>query len=181
MSAIVDVPIFHTLVTTFIFLHLSSSSHNPVLSLPRRNDNTKCKMRKSLQSPVILISDPNVTSYYQNVEGIEPPHKMNQRGARRRHRSQDRLPNFSDRGALPYSNAIIKEAMRWQPVTPLGTCTLCIRAPLKTLQQLIFYITAAHMCTADDEYDGYFILKGTVVLGNSWSILSQLIDDHMPF
>ena len=27
-----------------------------------------------------------------------------------------------------------------------------------------------HMSTADDEYDGYFIPKGTVVLGNSWSV-----------
>jgi len=34
------------------------------------------------------------------------------------------------------------------------------------------------MCTADDEYDGYFIPKGTVVLGNSWSALSQQIDDQ---
>jgi len=25
-----------------------------------------------------------------------------------------------------------------------------------------------HMCTADDEYDGYFIPKGTVVFGNAW-------------
>jgi len=33
----------------------------------------------------------------------------------------DRLPDFRDRGALPYTNAIVKEAMRWQPVTPLGT------------------------------------------------------------
>jgi len=32
----------------------------------------------------------------------------------------DRLPDFRDRDALPYTNAIVKEAMRWQPVTPLG-------------------------------------------------------------
>ena len=30
------------------------------------------------------------------------------------------------------------------------------------------------MCTADDEYDGYFIPKGTVVLGNTWSVSSWL-------
>ena len=33
----------------------------------------------------------------------------------------NRLPDFSDRDALPYTNAIVKEAMRWQPVSPLGT------------------------------------------------------------
>jgi len=32
----------------------------------------------------------------------------------------NRLPDFSDRDALPYINAIVKEAMRWQPVTPFG-------------------------------------------------------------
>jgi len=32
----------------------------------------------------------------------------------------NRLPDFSDRDTLPYTNAIVKEAMRWQPVTPLG-------------------------------------------------------------
>jgi len=33
----------------------------------------------------------------------------------------NRLPEFSDRDALPYTNAIVKEAMRWQLVTPLGS------------------------------------------------------------
>jgi len=31
-----------------------------------------------------------------------------------------RLPDFADRNSLPYTNAIVKEAMRWQPVAPLG-------------------------------------------------------------
>ena len=31
-----------------------------------------------------------------------------------------RLPNFSDEGALPYVQAVLKEALRWHPVTPLG-------------------------------------------------------------
>jgi cytochrome P450 len=29
----------------------------------------------------------------------------------------DRLPDFNDRPRLPYINAILKETMRWQPVT----------------------------------------------------------------
>lgn len=32
----------------------------------------------------------------------------------------ERLPNFSDYESLPYIQAIAKETMRWQPVTPLG-------------------------------------------------------------
>ena len=31
-----------------------------------------------------------------------------------------RLPDFSDRDSLPYINAIVKETMRWQNVTPLS-------------------------------------------------------------
>ncbi|EDR09909.1 uncharacterized protein LACBIDRAFT_248682 [Laccaria bicolor S238N-H82] len=62
----------------------------------------------------------------------------------------NRLPDFNDRPYLPYVNAIIKETMRWKLVLPLGF---------------------AHMSTEDDEYDGYFIPKGTVVIGAAWSIL----------
>lgn len=32
----------------------------------------------------------------------------------------DRTPNWSDYGRLPYIAAIVKECMRWRPATPLG-------------------------------------------------------------
>jgi len=35
----------------------------------------------------------------------------------------DRLPDFGDRLALPYVNAIIRETLRWQPAVPLGKVT----------------------------------------------------------
>jgi len=62
----------------------------------------------------------------------------------------DRLPSFSDRITLPYIDAMTKESMRWQLVVPLAV---------------------PHMCTNDDEYNGYNIPKGSIVIGNSWSIL----------
>ncbi|KIJ26837.1 hypothetical protein M422DRAFT_785117 [Sphaerobolus stellatus SS14] len=61
-----------------------------------------------------------------------------------------RLPDFSDRDSLPYINAIIKEAMRWQTIVP---------------------INGPHFTTEDDFYEGYFIPKGTIVLGCTWTIL----------
>ncbi|KAF9442390.1 cytochrome P450 [Macrolepiota fuliginosa MF-IS2] len=61
-----------------------------------------------------------------------------------------RLPEFNDRPNLPYINAMVKESMRWQLVLPLGV---------------------VHMCTNGDEYDGYYIPKGTIVIGNAWTIL----------
>ncbi|CAL1703237.1 unnamed protein product [Somion occarium] len=33
-----------------------------------------------------------------------------------------RLPTMDDRPNLPYVEAILKEVLRWKPVTPLGTC-----------------------------------------------------------
>ncbi|KDR79209.1 hypothetical protein GALMADRAFT_137092 [Galerina marginata CBS 339.88] len=63
---------------------------------------------------------------------------------------RSRLPDFTDRNALPYINALVKETMRWNLVTPLAV---------------------GHMSSKDDEYDGFFIPRGTVVIGNGWSIL----------
>ncbi|KAF9443998.1 cytochrome P450 [Macrolepiota fuliginosa MF-IS2] len=60
-----------------------------------------------------------------------------------------RLPGFSDRDSLPYVNAVIKECVRWQPAVPL----------------------IPHTSSEDDEYDGYFIPKGTMVIGSAWSML----------
>ncbi|EMD33676.1 hypothetical protein CERSUDRAFT_141968 [Gelatoporia subvermispora B] len=61
-----------------------------------------------------------------------------------------RLPEFSDQSSLPYIEAVCKESMRWQPATPLGV---------------------AHRCIADDEYKGYRIPKGTLLMQNTWAIL----------
>nr|VWO99561.1 Cytochrome P450 monooxygenase CYP52X1 [Ganoderma boninense] len=62
----------------------------------------------------------------------------------------DRLPEHGDRDALPYVNAVVKEALRWQNVVPLG---------------------AIHRLMADDEYRGHFLPKGTLVLPNIWAML----------
>jgi cytochrome P450 len=35
---------------------------------------------------------------------------------------RDRLPTLDDRPRLPYIEALCKELMRWQMVTPLGVC-----------------------------------------------------------
>jgi cytochrome P450 len=33
---------------------------------------------------------------------------------------KDRLPNFDDRQALPYVEAVFREILRWCPVVPFG-------------------------------------------------------------
>ncbi|KAI0674482.1 cytochrome P450 [Trametes maxima] len=61
----------------------------------------------------------------------------------------DRLPNFDDRPALPFINALIKECYRWHVVFPLG---------------------APHKTTADEVHDGYLIPKGAIIMANAWGI-----------
>ena len=78
----------------------------------------------------------------------------------------DRLAEFSDRPDLPYVNAIISELLRWQPVTPLGTLSPSVRFTEMTMYFLPTGLP--HATTADDEYNGYFIPKNSIVMGNVW-------------
>lgn len=39
----------------------------------------------------------------------------------------DRMPSLSDRPNLPYIEAVVKEVLRWNPVGPLGTRSLCFQ------------------------------------------------------
>jgi cytochrome P450 len=59
----------------------------------------------------------------------------------------ERIPSASDLPQLPYVNAIVNEAMRWQPPSP---------------------IALPHVNTQDDEYMGYHIPKGTSIIPNLW-------------
>ena len=78
----------------------------------------------------------------------------------------NRLPDFEDRPFLPYINAVVKESMRWHLVVPL--CAFLSSFSLCTI--LTGSEALPHMATNDDEYDGYYIPKGTVVLGNAWPV-----------
>jgi len=71
----------------------------------------------------------------------------------------DRLPDFSDRHSLPYITAIIKECLRWNPVSPLPV---------------------AHRLMVDDVYEGYFMPAGSIVLGNCWAMLHNEADFPEP-
>ncbi|PCH39553.1 cytochrome P450 [Wolfiporia cocos MD-104 SS10] len=60
-----------------------------------------------------------------------------------------RLPDFDDRKSLPYLECVLKETHRWRTVVPLGI-------PHKTL--------------VHDEYRGFDIPAGTVIIPNIWAI-----------
>ncbi|KAJ7138644.1 cytochrome P450 [Mycena filopes] len=63
---------------------------------------------------------------------------------------QMRLPNFNDEAALPYVSALVKEVLRWGPVTPLGV---------------------PHFLPVEDEYRGLRLPANSMVIGNAWAIL----------
>lgn len=75
-----------------------------------------------------------------------------------------RLPEFADRDALPYVNAVLLEVIRLYPVLPLGV---------------------PHRVMEDDEYLGMRIPKDAMILPNVWSILRdetlyERPDEFMP-
>lgn len=61
----------------------------------------------------------------------------------------DRMPTFGDLDDLPYIHAIVKETLRWRPVIPGGI---------------------PHAVTEDDEYKGYHIPKGSMIIPNLWAM-----------
>nr|AEB40221.1 cytochrome P450 monooxygenase [Antrodia cinnamomea] len=72
----------------------------------------------------------------------------------------ERLPTPDDKDSLPYIMWIVWECLRWNPVGPLA---------------------APHTLTEDDNYEGYFIPKGTVVIPNVWLMLHDETKYPDPF
>ncbi|KAH9049790.1 cytochrome P450 [Lactarius deliciosus] len=62
---------------------------------------------------------------------------------------RERTPTFADFHGLPYIRAMVKEALRWRPLGPVGV---------------------PHCSMEDDWYNGMFIPKGTIVIANVWHL-----------
>ena len=63
-----------------------------------------------------------------------------------------RLPEYEDEPSLPYICAVVKECLRWRSVGPLGV---------------------PHRVIQDDEYRGYHIPKGSIIIPNIWCAHSR--------
>jgi cytochrome P450 len=74
----------------------------------------------------------------------------------------DRLPTFDDEPKLPFVSALSKEVFRWQQVAPFAI---------------------PHRLMEDDIYNGYFLPKNAIILGNAWAILhdDRLFPDPFTF
>ncbi|KAJ7118254.1 cytochrome P450 [Mycena epipterygia] len=62
------------------------------------------------------------------------------------------LPDFNDEKSLPYVSAVVKEVLRWKPSGPIGV---------------------PHFLSVEDEYRGYTIPAGSVIIGNVWAIFQD--------
>ncbi|KAJ7146878.1 cytochrome P450 [Mycena epipterygia] len=62
------------------------------------------------------------------------------------------LPNFNDEQSLPYVSALVKEVLRWKPVAP---------------------IAVPHFLSVEDEYCGYRLPAGSIIIGNVGAILQD--------
>lgn len=62
----------------------------------------------------------------------------------------NRLPDFDDEPYLPYISALVREALRWNLVTPLAL---------------------PHHLSVEDEYRGYRIPAESTIIANAWAIL----------
>ncbi|KZT12936.1 cytochrome P450 [Laetiporus sulphureus 93-53] len=60
-----------------------------------------------------------------------------------------RLPNFGDRASLPYLECVLKEVYRWSAAVPLSL---------------------PHRLMEDDEYHGYHMPGGAMVVPNIWAM-----------
>ena len=65
-----------------------------------------------------------------------------------------RLPDFEDRDALPYFNALLLEVLRWHTVAPTS---------------------APHYTSADEELRGFFVPAGTIVMPNVWYAAARMV------
>ena len=79
---------------------------------------------------------------------------------------QDRFPTLADRPYLPYTNAVVKEILRWHTIGPI--CAQSNITLADTNRLTVSISGPPHATTQDDIYEGYFIPKGAMVLVNIW-------------
>ena len=101
-----------------------------------------------------------------------------------------RLPEFADRDNLPYLNALVEEVYRyvnsrfWSSVHSIRSCTAGIQGFLSVCvldQRLSAAFVEVqsqaipHRAMSDDEYRGYNIPKGCMIMPNIWSVTIPFI------
>ncbi|KAJ6473456.1 cytochrome P450 [Mycena vulgaris] len=71
-----------------------------------------------------------------------------------------RLLDFDDEDSLPYVSAIVKKVLRWRSATP---------------------IAIPQFLPVEDQYKGYRLPAGSIVIPNSWEIFTAMYPDPYAF
>lgn len=75
------------------------------------------------------------------------------------------FPHPDDIERLPYIQAVMTELKRWNVIAPFSTLSWSCCLALVKLTRLA---GLPHLCRHDDEYKGYFIPAGTLLMPNNW-------------
>ncbi|KAJ6529442.1 cytochrome P450 [Mycena vulgaris] len=76
------------------------------------------------------------------------------------------LPDFDDEASLSYVSALVKEVLRWRPVTPIGSLnTHAGYSPI-----INSTIAIPHFLPVEDEYQGYRLPESSIIIANVWAI-----------
>ncbi|THH17023.1 hypothetical protein EW146_g3718 [Bondarzewia mesenterica] len=81
----------------------------------------------------------------------------------------DRLPDYADKPDLPYITAVMKETIRFHAPAPSGKFPSC-RCPHHSLR-VRFLTGVPHLLRQDDEYKGFHLPAGSIVIGNIEGLL----------
>ncbi|QRV98130.1 cytochrome P450 family protein [Ceratobasidium sp. AG-Ba] len=127
--------------------HLLNIANNPTLDLADEEDHLKWAASTLFAG----ASDTTVSSTLSFIIAmiLYPEVQAKAQGEVDSVVGDGRLPDMSDRDRMPYVRNVVREALRWQPVLPLGF---------------------PHASTEDDVYRGYFIPKGSIVMSNTWAM-----------
>ena len=100
---------------------------------------------------------------------------------------RDRLPSFEDRAKLPYIEAMVKEVLRWRPISPLGgprRTTQVSTDVMLSCKRLTHFSYARTIHIRDTSFrkvgysiniancliEGLVTFAGTLVLYNTWYV-----------
>lgn len=70
---------------------------------------------------------------------------------------------------MPYVSALVKEVLRWKNVTPIGMYLIGIPSSSHNFPSPAI----PHFLATEDEYRGYRLPAGSIVIGNTWSVIQN--------
>ncbi|KAB5591014.1 O-methylsterigmatocystin oxidoreductase [Ceratobasidium theobromae] len=152
---------------SMIKTHLAQMANNPNLNLAEEEHNLKWAASALFSAATDTTDSSSMTFVLAMVQHPEIQARAQEEIDSITH--AERLPSIADMESMPYMRRIVQEVLRWQPALPLGITRSCIDNPDDETNAFM-RIGVPHASTKDDEYRGYFIPKGSIVMANAWAM-----------